>query len=105
MHDAVAFALEGKGLTTIDGRRVEWNAWDAWHTPAWTWHRHTNSDPQRSARLLAVTDAPLIEALGLQHIQDVGDAEPPGELGAAVSQAAPPRLTWSDDPSPLLQRK
>jgi gentisate 1,2-dioxygenase len=88
MHDAVVFVLEGQGRSTIDGQRVEWGAWDALHTPAWVWHRHTNSGQQR-ARLLAVTDAPLIEALGLQHFQDVGTSEPPVELGATSSPDAP----------------
>ncbi len=89
MHDTVVFVLEGQGRSTIDGQRVEWSAWDALHTPARAWHRHTNSDQQRPARLLAVTDAPLIEALGLQHLQDVGDAEPPAEQGPAGSRDAP----------------
>jgi len=89
MHDAVIFVLDGQGRSTIDGQSVEWGAWDALHTPAWAWHGHANSDRQKAARLLAVTDAPLMEALALQRIQDLGSAEPPVEsLPAGLRGAA-----------------
>lgn len=77
MHDAVIFVVEGNGASLIDNATYEWGAWDALHTPAWSWHRHENRDPARPARLLAVTDAPLIGALGLQDIEDIGSAQPP----------------------------
>ncbi len=88
LHDAILFAVEGQGATTIDGVRYDWTARDALHTPAWSWHRHHNQDPARPARLLAVTDAPLLAALGLERIEDIGSAEPPMEAAAPGSSGA-----------------
>lgn len=68
-HDAVVFVLQGRGTTVIDGRSMEWEPWDVLHTPAWSWHSHTAAEP---ARLLAITDAPLLRALHLERIEDMG---------------------------------
>ena len=74
-HDAVCFVLEGQGATTVGADRFAWMRWDAMHTPAWSWHRHENTGKTK-ARLLAVSDAPLIATLGLSRIDDAGDAPP-----------------------------
>jgi len=81
LHDAVIFVIEGHGVTTVDGAPYEWAPWDALHTPAWSWHRHQNPDPARPARLLAITDWPLLRALGLPWIEDVGLKDPPLDVG------------------------
>lgn len=78
MHDAVLFVLEGEGFTTIGGQRIAWRRWDALHTPTWVWHQHTATG-STPARLLALTDAPLVRALRLARLQDVGDGLPPAE--------------------------
>jgi gentisate 1,2-dioxygenase len=90
-HDAVIFVLQGRGATTIDDVRHEWEPWDALHTPAWSWHGHEAFAD--GARLLAVTDAPLIAALNLSRVEDVGDAQPrfeatPSGLGSATADAS-----------------
>jgi gentisate 1,2-dioxygenase len=74
-HDAVCFVVEGQGTTAIGTDRYAWMRWDAVHTPAWSWHRHENTGKSR-ARLLAITDAPLVESLGLSRIDDAGDVPP-----------------------------
>ncbi len=79
LHDAMIFVLDGRGASTIDGARLEWARWDALHTPSWTWHRHENLDSEAPARLLAITDAPLLAALRLNKIEEIGDADPPDE--------------------------
>lgn len=85
-HDAVCFVLEGQGATTIGSERYAWMRWDALHTPAWSWHRHENTG-KTAARLLAITDAPLVRTLGLSRIEDAGDvpAEPDRPLRARGS--------------------
>ncbi len=77
-HDAVCFVLEGQGVTSIGTERYGWLRWDALHTPAWSWHRHENTGKEK-ARLLAVTDAPLVATLGLSRIDDIGDEPPPSD--------------------------
>lgn len=74
LHDAVIFVLQGEGVTVIDGRRCEWGPMDTLHTPAWSWHWHESRGS--TVRLLAVTDAPLLRALRLDRIEDVGQAAP-----------------------------
>lgn len=74
-HDAVCFVLDGQGVTTIGQDRYPWLRWDAFHTPAWSWHRHENTGTT-TARFLAITDAPLVNSLGLARIEDIGDGPP-----------------------------
>ena len=93
-HDAVCFVLEGQGVTTIGSERYPWLRWDALHTPAGSWHRHENTGTAK-ARLLAITDAPLVATFGLSRIDDIGDAPPepdepmvlPGTVGVAAYDA------------------
>jgi len=74
-YDAVCFVLGGKGQTEIAGERYAWSKYDTVHTPALSWHRHRNTGTE-PARLLAITDAPLVSAFGLARLEDIGD-EPP----------------------------
>jgi gentisate 1,2-dioxygenase len=76
-HDSVLFVLEGHGRTVIDGVWLDWEPWDALHTPAWSWHAHEAAE---RARVLAVTDAPLLRALHLERVEDVGQGERGFEL-------------------------
>jgi len=80
-HDAVCFVLSGQGNSDIAGQRYAWARWDTFHTPAWVWHRHRNTGNE-PARLLAISDAPLVAALGLSRIDDIGD-KPPTEYAPA----------------------
>jgi gentisate 1,2-dioxygenase len=75
-HDAVLFVLSGSGRSVIGGQRVEWGEQDSLHTPAGVWHGHEATGAQ-SARLLVITDAPLVRALGLSSIEDIGHEAPP----------------------------
>lgn len=85
-HDAVCFVLDGQGVTTIGEDRYPWMRWDAFHTPAWSWHRHQNTG-RTTARYLAITDAPLVATFGMARIEDIGDAAPEPD--------APPRVPAS----------
>jgi gentisate 1,2-dioxygenase len=40
--DATLLVVEGRGWTEIDGRRFDWQPWDALHIPAWSRHRSGN---------------------------------------------------------------
>ncbi len=74
-YDAVCFVLSGQGQTEIAAERYAWLRWDTIHTPAWAWHRHRNTGTE-PARLVAITDAPLVKAFGLSRTDDIGDAPP-----------------------------
>ena len=77
-YDAICFVIEGSGTSEIGSGRHTWARYDTLHTPANVWHRHSNSG-DRPARLLAITDAPLVEGFGLTSLEDIGDAPPPAE--------------------------
>lgn len=74
-YDAVCFVLSGQGQTEIGERRYAWSRWDTVHTPSMSWHRHRNTG-KTPARLLAITDAPLVAGFGLTRLDDIGDALP-----------------------------
>ncbi len=74
-HDAILFVVDGGGESDIGGETYRWSRHDALHTPAHLWHHHRNLT-DRPARLLAVSDAPLVASLGLSRIEDIGDEAP-----------------------------
>jgi gentisate 1,2-dioxygenase len=57
--------------------RHEFDTRDALHTPSWSWHRFEALE--RPVRLLGISDAPLMAALGLNRIEDIGDEMPAGD--------------------------
>ncbi len=77
-HDAVLFVVEGSGESEIGAETYRWGRHDALHTPAHVWHRHRN-ESDRPARLVAITDAPLVRTLALSRIEDAGDRAPAAE--------------------------
>jgi len=65
LFEATIFALDGRGATTIwqaDGpkRTVEWQSGSIFSPPLNCYYQHFNLDGQRPARLVAVTNAPMV---------------------------------------------
>jgi len=85
--DAILFFTEGSGWTEVDGERYAWNAWDAIHVPAWSWHRHGN-DGDEPGTFLSSSAEPALSALGLSVLEDAGDT-PHSELPPAPASSAP----------------
>ena len=56
-------ALKGSGYTEAGGVRMEWSENDIFVVPNHLWHRHANTG-DGNAVLYAVTDAPLLKAIG-----------------------------------------
>lgn len=81
--DAIMFIIDGRGSTTIDGVRYDWQKWDALHLPVWAWHSHANSDERKPARYLAFTTAPLMALFNLLAVEDIGEMASPPPQGPA----------------------
>lgn len=56
--------FRGKGITTVEGERLEWSQGDMFVIPPWLWHEHENAS-EGDAILFAMADWPTITALGL----------------------------------------
>src|SRR5579875_420687 len=52
--EAWLYALEGRGHSVIDDKRVDWKEGDLVVVDHWAWHQHFNSDPEMTARLVRV---------------------------------------------------
>lgn len=68
LFEALIFVVEGRGLTTVSQPggpevTVEWGPRALFSPPLNTRYRHRNVDPNRPARLLMVSNAPLILSL------------------------------------------
>lgn len=68
-NEAIIYIVSGRGhsdIETVDGERhrFDWAEGDIFSPPLGAWHVHHNDDPSRPARYLAVTNVPLMEALG-----------------------------------------
>lgn len=60
----IYYVVDGKGSTTIDGKKYDWEKHDVLAIPSWAWHGHKNTG-QRPAILLVIQDEPLLRSLGL----------------------------------------
>jgi gentisate 1,2-dioxygenase len=61
-------AIEGRGITEIAGRSLDWQTNDIFVVPSFAWRRHINQS-QNDAVLYAVSDAPLMEKIGQYRAQ------------------------------------
>lgn len=64
-YETILYALEGEGLSEIDGVRVDWVAGDAVYIPVWAWHQHRNRSATAPCRYLACENAPMLQNLGV----------------------------------------
>ena len=60
--------MEGRGVTEIAGRSLDWQTNDIFVVPSFTWRRHINRG-ETDAVLYAVSDAPLMEKIGQYRAQ------------------------------------
>ncbi len=60
----VNYVVRGRGFAIIDGRPFPWDQHDILVVPPWTWHEYSN-EGNEEAILLAITDAPMLQRLGL----------------------------------------
>ncbi|MBI3975359.1 MAG: cupin domain-containing protein [Armatimonadetes bacterium] len=70
VNEAIIYILVGRGYSIIQKEgepptRIDWEEGDMFSPPLWAWHQHFNTDSQRPARYLAVTNAPLMITMGL----------------------------------------
>ena len=63
------YAVEGSGVSEVEGEKLEWEAGDFFVIPNWSWHRHKNASGQNPAVLFSTTDRPLHEMIGVYREQ------------------------------------
>jgi gentisate 1,2-dioxygenase len=61
-------AIEGRGVTEIGGKRLDWQTNDIFVVPGFAWRRHVNQS-QSDAVLYAISDTPLMEKIGQYRAQ------------------------------------
>jgi gentisate 1,2-dioxygenase len=65
----VYYVVEGRGKTIVGDKELEWSPRDVFVVPNWAYHNHINGSHDGEAVLFSVSDAPLLEALGLYREQ------------------------------------
>lgn len=98
--DAILFMVEGSGWTEVNGVRYDWKPWDAFHIPAWSWHRHGN-DGDRPGRFMSYSSEPTLWTLGMSVLEDAGH-EPFAKL--PPSPPASPGIAGDDPYARRLRR-
>lgn len=61
----VYFVIEGEGTTVVDGKELNWGPRDVIAVPNASTRQHFNRSANKRAVLFSVSDAPLLEAIGL----------------------------------------
>ena len=71
-YETIIYFLSGTGLSSVEGREIQWAAGDAIYIPVWAWHQHLNSgnDP---VRYVACENAPMLQNLGIALREEEGD--------------------------------
>ena len=69
MNEAIIYILSGRGFSIIEEEgkepvKIEWEEGDLFSPPLMAWHQHFNGDLKKPARYLAITNVPLMNALG-----------------------------------------
>ncbi len=69
VNEAIIYILAGRGYSIIEEEgkepvKIEWAEGDLFSPPLRAWHQHFNTDPEKPARYLAITNVPLMTALG-----------------------------------------
>ena len=65
-------AIEGEGWTDVNGQRLEWSKNDIFVVPGHLWREHANARSDADAILYAISDMPLLRALGQYRRQGRG---------------------------------
>ena len=79
---AIYYVVEGRGTTVVGDVELEWSPRDVFVVPNWAYHRHLNASRENGAILFSVTDAPLLETIGLYREQpevSIRSAMPPAK--------------------------
>ena len=77
---AVYFVVRGAGVTTVDGKEIDWKQHDAFVVPNWAWHHHANLSKDNDAILFSANDIPILKPFGLYREEPemfLGVAPPP----------------------------
>jgi quercetin dioxygenase-like cupin family protein len=72
--EAVIYIVKGRGYSIINyegqpEQRIDWREGSLFSPPVWAWHQHFNSDPNETARYLAIQDTGLVRHLRFHQIE------------------------------------
>jgi gentisate 1,2-dioxygenase len=70
---AVYYVERGNGETIIDGVRYVWGKGDVMVMPSWALREHANTSKSEDAILFSISDAPVLEKLGLHRTEGYED--------------------------------
>jgi gentisate 1,2-dioxygenase len=59
--------FEGRGHSVVDGRRIDWEAFDTVAVPGGSWCQHVNGSDSEPAVLFVASDEPALKAFGLHR--------------------------------------
>ena len=65
------YVVRGGGSTFVESTELAWEAGDCFVIPPWYTHSHTNSSATSDAILFSITDAPILEDLGLLRTEPI----------------------------------
>lgn len=57
--------FEGSGYSIVDGKRLEWSAFDTFAVPGGSWSEHVNPSGSEPAIIFVASDEPTLKALAL----------------------------------------
>lgn len=64
-YETIIYVLAGRGESSIDDRKVQWKAGDAFYVPVWAWHQHSNASETEPALYVACENSPMLQNLGI----------------------------------------
>jgi quercetin dioxygenase-like cupin family protein len=72
--EAYIYIVKGRGYSIVNyegepEERIDWEEGMLFSPPVWAWHQHFNSDPDETARYLAIQDTGMVRHMRLHAIE------------------------------------
>jgi gentisate 1,2-dioxygenase len=93
----VEFCLRGEGVVRAGDRQISVSKWSAWNIPSMKVYSHRNVGKDLFVRL-TYSNAPLLEKLGIHHIERGVSHSDLREGASAASASAPAKYTRENAP-------
>ena len=69
--------FEGKGHSIVDGKRIDWKAFDTLAVPGGSWFEHHNGSDREPAILFVASDEPALKCF---HLFKKWGRDPAGDI-------------------------
>ena len=92
-NEAAVYIVAGRGYSTVQGKRYDWEQGDFLYIPTMTWHQHVN-DSTADAMYMGITNKRMLDWLGLDRRVEAGINITDEEVQREIATMEPSPYSW-----------